>query len=180
MPSNWQIEGFGKLTYFKAEEESGFYRRKFTVPAGWDDRHVIIRFEGVAYGFEFWINGQKAGSFNSAFNRSDFDITKLIHRDRENIIAVGVGTRSKGYEFDTFDVWGLAGIYRDVTLLGVRDVHVKDLLVTITVADDQKSAEVSIRVDVESYSQENSGARIQLRLKDPAGRQVANAVINAR
>src|SRR6478672_794293 len=128
VPSNWELKGFAEPKYaLELEDGLGLYRRTFRVPAGWrDGRRVCLRFEGVAFGFEAWVNGREIGkSSASAYNPNTFDITDAI--DAENTLAVRVATQPPGYEFDVNDDWALSGIYRDVTLFSVPATHFTDL-----------------------------------------------------
>lgn len=130
VPGNWELQGFAEPRYaLELEDGLGLYRRTFRVPEAWsDDRRVILRFEGVAYGFEAWVNGAKVGvSSASAYNPHAFDITDSLKADADNVLAVRVTTRPRGYEFDVNDDWALSGIFRDVTLFSVPTTHVQDL-----------------------------------------------------
>lgn len=80
VPGNWEMQGFEEPIYKEPREGEGLYRRTFNLPAGWQGRRVILRFDGVLFGYEFWINGERGGSFESGFNRSDFDVTSLCLR----------------------------------------------------------------------------------------------------
>ncbi|MCP4450929.1 MAG: hypothetical protein GY809_05665 [Planctomycetes bacterium] len=142
VPGHWELQGFEAPLYKEPREGVGLYRRQFQVPAAWKDRRVFIRFEGVLYGFECWINGQHAGYFESAFNRSEFDITDLIYRHKANVLAVRVYRRFRGWQFDTFDAWGISGIYRDVSLFSVNETHIENLTVVTDVSRDLSKASV--------------------------------------
>lgn len=63
VPDNWEVQGSEEEEplYKEPAEGVGLYRRLFEAPVAWKDRRVFIRFEGVLYGFEFWINGNKTG-----------------------------------------------------------------------------------------------------------------------
>ncbi|MCD6287481.1 MAG: DUF4981 domain-containing protein, partial [Candidatus Hydrogenedentes bacterium] len=148
VPGNWELQGFEKPRYRTPADKIGLYRRTFDVPDEWNSRRVFIRFDGVLYGFEFWVNGKRAGKFESAFNRSEFDITNLIKRGSTNILAVRVYRRFKGWEFDTHDCWALSGIYRDVSLMAVPDIHIKDITVRTEVAPDWSNGTVKGSVSV--------------------------------
>lgn len=149
VPSNWEFQGFEKSVYESPSDSIGLYRCTFRIPPAWLDRHVILRFDAVLFGFECWVNGHKAGSNASGFTPVEFDITPYIARDRENVLAVRVSKRSHGYEFDCHDDWAWSGIFRDVTLKARPNVHVDDLTVT-TVAGDP--AEVRVRAEIAAYA----------------------------
>src|SRR5882757_7546457 len=51
VPSNWELQGFGKYNYGLDKDsvrghEKGFYKYTFTVPDTWKDRTVEIVFDG--------------------------------------------------------------------------------------------------------------------------------------
>ena len=51
VPSNWELQGFGKYDYGWAKDtargkESGFYKYKFKVPSNWSGKTINIVFEG--------------------------------------------------------------------------------------------------------------------------------------
>jgi beta-galactosidase len=134
VPGNWELQGFAEPHYdLDLQDGLGLYRRTFHVPADWRSGYrVCLRFEGVAYGFEAWINGTKVGaSAASAYNPSTFDITAALNPDAnaDNVLAVQVTTKPFAYEFDVNDDWSLGGICRDVTLFPVPATHVQDVTV---------------------------------------------------
>ncbi|HUV67291.1 MAG TPA: glycoside hydrolase family 2 TIM barrel-domain containing protein [Sedimentisphaerales bacterium] len=172
VPGNWEVQGFEEPLYKEPREGVGLYRRIFEVPAAWKDRRVLIRFEGVLYGFEFWANGRHAGRFESVFNRSEFDITELVGWGKPNVPAVRVYRHFKGWQFDTHDAWALSGIYRDVSLFAVGDVHVQDLTVTTEMKPDLSSASVQCKVTVARSSAEASDFTMSSTPIEPGGRTV--------
>ena len=102
VPANWELQGFAEPSYaLELKEGLGLYRRTFRVPAGWGGgRRVCLRFEGVAYGFEAWVNGTKVGASSaSAYNPHTFDITDALRTEpnADNVLAVWVTTKPLGY-----------------------------------------------------------------------------------
>lgn len=152
VPGNWELQGFAEPHYdLDLQDGLGLYRRTFRVPADWrGERRVCLRFEGVAYGFEVWVNGTKVGtSAASAYNPSTFDITDALKPDAnaDNVLAVQVTTKPFAYEFDVNDDWSLSGIYRDVTLFSVPATHVQDVTTRTKLAADG-AAELSVAVTI--------------------------------
>ncbi len=172
VPGNWEVQGFEEPLYKEPREGVGLYRCIFEVPAAWKDRRVFIRFEGVLYGFEFWVNAKHAGRFESAFNRSEFNITDLVEREKSNVLAVRVYRRFKGWQFDTHDAWALSGIYRDVSLFAVSDLHIQDLTLITKVKQDSSSASVQCEVTVARSSVETTDFTVSSTLIEPGGRIV--------
>ncbi len=171
VPGHWELQGFEEPLYKEPREGVGLYRRVFKVPGYWRERRVFIRFEGVLYGFEFWVNGKHGGRFESAFNRSEFDITDLIQRGKPNVLAVRVYRRFKGWQFDTHDAWGISGVYRDVSLFAVGNEHIRDVTV-VTELKESSRAEVQCEITTSRFSAGASTLRLLSTLADPKGRIV--------
>jgi len=143
VPGNWEVEGFAEPQYeTPADSVVGIYRRTFTLPPAWRSRHVLFYSEGIAFGYELWINGHRLGSFENAFLRAEFDITDHIHYDRNNVIAFRVYRDHFQMVFDCSDDWALSGIFRDVYLYAAPQAHVEEL--TITTQIDKASSSASV------------------------------------
>ncbi len=70
---------------------SWWYRAAFNVPAShFKDKESRnwLRFAGVNYAAEIWVNGHKAGTMRGAFIRGDFDITTLVKAGTTATVAV--------------------------------------------------------------------------------------------
>ena len=55
-----------------------WYRRTFTVPAGWQGRRVLLRFGAVDYHATVWINGVRAGEHEGGHTPFSFDVTPML------------------------------------------------------------------------------------------------------
>jgi len=64
-----------------------WYRRAFSVPAGWRGRNVLLHFGAVDYDAQVWVNGRFAGSHHGGQTHFQFDITKLL-RAGDNTVVV--------------------------------------------------------------------------------------------
>lgn len=119
VPSNWALHGFEQPTYKKFADKQGaqgFYLKRFQLPAGWNDKRVLLRFGGVWAAAEVWLNGQLLGNHDSGFTEFAFDLTPHIKKGADNLLAVRVRQVYADYEFDANDDWSLGGIYRDVSI----------------------------------------------------------------
>ncbi len=164
VPGHWELQGFAEPRYEgDLQEGLGLHRRAFRVDQSWRGRRVFLRFEGVLYGFTVYVNGKTVGEWASGFNQSTFDITDALTADgAENILAVRVSTRSKGWDFDTMDCWSISGIYRDVTLFSLPEAHLKDYTTRTTLLPDG-----SARLDVDLVA--SAAGRVEGRLLAPDG-----------
>ena len=173
VPSHWELEGFAEPKYGKLLAAGlGLYRLNFRVPDGWAEtgRHVFLRFDGVLYGFDAWVNGTKVGSWASSYNPATFDITAALKPGADNVLAVEVTTRSKGWEFDTNDCWALSGIYRPVTLFSTPATHFQDYTVRTTL-DADGSAQLHLDVQADRGA-DTTPASVNGRLLSPDGSSV--------
>lgn len=172
VPANWELHGHAEPSYGdNLKDGLGLYRRTFTVPKNWAGRRTFLRFDGVAFGYQVWVNGKLAGASSaSAFNRHTFDVTDLL-QDR-NTVAVRVTTKPLGYEFDLNDDWSLSGIYRDVTLISLPAVHVQDLAVSTVL----QGSDARFTLDVQLSA---PGATVHAELFDAKGKRVAGQVLKS-
>jgi len=170
VPANWELHGHAEPSYGdNLKDGLGLYRRTFTMPKNWAGRRTFLRFDGVAFGYQVWVNGKLAGASSaSAFNRHTFDVTDLL-QDR-NTVAVRVTTKPLGYEFDLNDDWSLSGIYRDVTLISLPAVHVQDLAVSTVL----QGSDARFTLDVQLSA---PGATVHAELFDAKGKRVAGQVL---
>ncbi len=172
-PGHWELQGFAEPFYGKElKEGTGLYRTAFTLPSDWKGQPIYIAFDGVQYGYQFWVNGKYAGSFNSSFNRQTFDISSFVTPGKANVLAVRVTTRSKGWEFDTNDCWSLSGIIRDVTVFSLPITHIKDLVVRTNVGKTDATLSVSALVEKLSGGKFPATATVTAILSDPSGKVV--------
>ena len=144
VPGCWEAYGFCKPTYDKTDPLTGYYRTAFEVPQEWKGQRIVLRFDGVLYGYDLWINGKKTGSWRSGYNTALFDITPFLNKKTaKQELAMRVISRFPGSDFDYNDDWTPSGIFRDVTLMAVPETHIEDLTIT-----PKLTGEVGIKVKV--------------------------------
>lgn len=176
-PGNWDMQGFAEPTYKKLPKATGLYRTNFTVPAEWKGNPVYIAFDGVQYGYTFYVNGKYVADYASAFNRQTFDISPYIILGKSNTLAVKVITKPKGWEFDTNDDWDLCGIYRDVTLFSLPSVHIKDVIVKTFVKTNTADIDISTEVERTVKGKLSKNLNFTGELFDGKGKLVKSFVI---
>lgn len=199
VPSNWQLHGYGTPYYrnnhytfkidwprvmsepprhFTAFEERnpvGSYRREFDLPQEWNGRQVFITFDGVDAAFYLWVNGRQIGYSTNSRNAAEFNLTQHLHPGK-NIIAVEVYRYCAGSYLEDQDKWRLSGIYRDVTLWCVPEVHLRDFSVEPVLDGAYKNAVLKVRAKVVNGGAQTAPARtLSVSLFDSGHRQVAGA-----
>ena len=144
VPGCWEAYGFCKPKYDSPDSLTGYYRTTFSVPKAWKGMRIALRFDGVLYGYDLFINGHHAGSWRSAYNTAIFDITPYVNKNSEvQEIAMRVVSRFRGSDFDYNDDWAPNGIFRDVTLMAVPATHLSDLTI-----HTRNTGEVSVKVAI--------------------------------
>ena len=144
VPGCWEAYGFCQPSYDSPKPMTGYYRTSFDVPERWKGQRLVLRFDGVLYGYDLWINEQFVGSWRSGYNTALFDITPYINKKSSHQqIALRVISQFKGSDFDYNDDWAPNGIFRDVTLMAVPETHISDLTITT-----KNTGEVSVQTVV--------------------------------
>lgn len=144
VPGCWEQYGFCTPSYDKAQPLTGYYHTTFTVPEAWKGQHVFIRFDGVLYGYDLWVNGKSVGTWRSGYNTAIFDITPYIDKKAATqALALRVISQFRGSDFDYNDDWAPNGIFRDVTLMSVPKTHISDLTIRT-----KNTGEVMVSTDI--------------------------------
>ena len=142
VPGCWEQYGFCKPKYDSPNPLTGYYRTTFTVPQEWRGQRIVLRLDGVLYGYDLWINDKTVGSWQSGYNTALFDITDYLKAGNQEL-AMRVISQFPGSDFDYNDDWAPNGIFRDVTLMAVPKTHLSDLTIS-----PKNSGEVNIDVKI--------------------------------
>lgn len=111
------------------------YRRNFKLPKSWQDRRIILRFDGVYSAYYVWINGELAGYAEDSKLPSEFDITPFVGFDKENSISVQVFRWCDGSYLEDQDMFRFSGIFRDVTVWSMPHDGIWDFSVSTKALD---------------------------------------------
>jgi beta-galactosidase len=166
VPSHWQLAGHGHPAYTNVrypfpvdppwvpdDNPTGDYRRTFRVPDDWTGERLVLRFEGVDSCARVWLNETELGVTSGSRLPSEFDVTSVVRRDGENLVAVRVHQWSSGSYLEDQDMWWLSGIFREVTLLCRPAGGIDDLFVH---ADyDDRTGRGTLRVETSVPAQVN-------------------------
>lgn len=186
VPGNWQLQGaydppvFTNIKYpFDPDPPHvpsdynpvGLYKRSFTVPVGWEDLEIFIRFEGVQSAMYLWVNGCRVGYHEDGMLPAEFDITPFLSGET-NELAVQVLNWSDGSYLEDQDFWRFSGIYRDVSLYALPKTHVRDFELYAEVDGDMHDAEMKMNFDLRNSGAERSDCRVRVTFRDPSGNMV--------
>ena len=106
---------------------------------------VILSFEGAEQAIYVWINGEFVGYAEDSFTVSEFDITPYV-KETGNRLCVEVHKRSTAAFLEDQDFFRFFGLFRDVNLYGLPDIHVSDLWIRPKCALDGRQASMEIEL----------------------------------
>jgi beta-glucuronidase len=98
-------------------EGAGWFRRDFDLPDGWADQALVLRFEGVNYEAEVWLNGTLAGTHRGGFLRFELPVSGTAIAGRNTLVVRADNTRRHGQVPGKERGWRpYGGILREVAL----------------------------------------------------------------
>ena len=163
VPSNWELQGFGKYNYgFNKEEnkgkEEGLYKYKFKVPGKWKNQQINIVFEGSMTDTEVKINGKLAGNVHQgSFYVFRYNISNLVKLNAENLLEVKVSKHSANKSINEAerkaDFWIFGGIFRPVYLEALPQTHFERIQIDAK-ADGNLNAQVAFTGDADKIEVE--------------------------
>ena len=132
---------------------TGWYRKSAIFPQSYENKSVILNFDGVYNNAYVYVNGKKLGEHHYGYTNFAFDISDALICDgsTENVIAV-----KAVHEFPSSRWYSGSGIYRDVTLIITNPVHVSLNGTYVTTPNLQKEQGKDVTVHVETSVQNDS------------------------
>ena len=140
----------------------GSYLKHFDLKPTMMGKRIRICFEGVEEAMYLWLNGQFVGYAEDSFTPSEFDLTPYI-REKDNVLAVQVHKMSTAAFLEDQDFFRFFGIFRNVTLKAVPDVHMEDVWFQPELNYDNKRGSVTVRMKVSAHIQVAVNALFVLR-----------------
>ena len=125
----------------------GSYIKYFDLDKNMCGKRIHICFEGVEEAMYLWLNGQFIGYAEDSFTPSEFDLTPYI-KEKGNVLAVQVHKMSTAAFLEDQDFFRFFGIFRNVTLKAIPDVHLEDVWFKPVLNQDNVSGRVSTSMKV--------------------------------
>ena len=148
VPSCWNMQQ-PELHYF---EGSGVYTRTFRyVPKAKGER-LLLRFEGASYRATVFLNGTLIGTHDGASTPFNADISDVVKEDNRIIVSVDARRSPDRVPMENTDWFNYGGIYRDVVLVRLPPVYIKDWFVRL--------GEDSSMILADIYAQSADGAPV--------------------
>ncbi|MBQ9263432.1 MAG: DUF4981 domain-containing protein [Clostridia bacterium] len=158
VPGVWQLQGYGMPQYTNVrypipydppyvpeDTPVGVYDRAFTLPAAFEGRQTVLRFEGVSSCYYAYVNGQLAGFTKCPHLPAEFDISALV-KPGENRLRVVVLQWSDGTYLEDQDMWRFGGIFRDVALLSFGVSRIEDVQADTDLINDYRDGDLNVTV----------------------------------
>lgn len=188
VPANWQLQDYGQPIYtnfihpFPARKapriktevnETGVYRRTFTLPEDWAEQEVILHCAGVQSAFYLYLNGQEIGYSEGSMTPAEFRLTEYL-QPGENLLALKVIRWSDGSYLEDQDFWRLSGIFRDIYLMARPKVMLRDFFLQPQLSEDFSEGRLSVDLEFSSFdSLLTPRGELRWRLLDPQGQTIA-------
>ncbi len=176
VPSNWECQGYEYPIYTNVKyphaktppniqkhyNPVGSYKRTFIIPEDWDKKEVFLHFGAVSSAFYVWVNETSVGYSEDSKTPVEFKITDYL-KPGENTLAVEVYKWCDGSYLEDQDFWRLAGITRDVFLMGRNSQHIRDFRVTAGLEDDYSTGTFQFEAEIMNA---DAGLNVEVTLKD--------------
>ena len=191
VPSVWQTEGYSVPYYYASTfpraisrsklriphinhrmQEIGIYRRKFALDKSFAGREVFLHFGAAKAAIEVYVNGNFVGYGQGSMTPHEFNVTKFLRYDEENVVAAKVYRYSDGTYLEDQDMWWLCGIYREVYLFAESPVSIRDFYFRTKFDNFYKNATVLLDIEIKNYWAFNGNASVEAKLISPAGGEV--------
>ena len=193
VPSNWQMKGYGNPHYTNvvypipvdppfvpSENPTGCYIREFEIDEAWQNRRIVLRFDGVDSFFYVWVNGQLAGMSKGSRNAAEFDITDIAQIG-SNRVTVQVLQWSDGTYLEDQDMWWLSGIFRDVSVTAYPEIDIFDIFAKPLLDRKYKNGLLELEVEVRNrMDKSGNDLAVEAELFDKFGRAVFREPLAAK
>ena len=119
------------------------YVKYFEVPEEMEGKKVFISFQGAESGIAVCLNGNFVGYSEDTFTPSEFELTPYL-KEGENKLAAQVFKWTSSSWCEDQDFFRFSGIYRDVYLYAIPEVHVSDVKIQTLLDDTFTKADLVI------------------------------------
>lgn len=147
------------------------YKKSFFVPADWQGKRMLLRFDGAAHDATVYCNSKLAAHHACGYTAFTADLTEFLKFGQENTVTVRLDTRENlnippfGFVID-YLCYG--GLYRDVELEVRNSTYIKNVLIENTGLRD-----ISVSIDTSGKPKAN---KLVTEVIDADGKVAASAM----
>ena len=168
-----------------------WYRKNFTVPETYRNKHIALYFEGAMQIAELWLNGKKLTTHYGGYLPFYLELTDMLYFDRENVIAVKLNNEDNpqvppGKPMEGLDFNWYSGLYRNVRLIVKDKIHITSPIEVGIIAGggvfvqtmkaDSREGRIKIRTDVLNQSKYEVPLKIKTTVYDTSGTEISSTV----
>src|SRR3984893_16728103 len=140
---------------------SWWWRTEFTVPPPFEGRHFWLRFPGINYRANVWVNGKKiadAKEVAGTYRIFEFEVTKALDSHGPNAVALEIFAPEKNDLGMTWVDWNPTppdkdmGIWKEVTLPSNGPVALRNPFVKSKLDAEYKTAELTLSAELRNQA----------------------------
>jgi len=161
-----------------------WYQTSVRVPAGWDGRRIVLRFDSATHRAVAWVDDTRVADHEGGYTPFEADVTALVTPGQEVRVTVVVNNEltwqsiPPGFVTETpdgkhlqyyHDFFNYAGLHRSVWLYSTPVAHLSDITV-VTGLDGSRGT-----VEYRSEAEGGEGLEVRAVLRDAEGAEVAHA-----
>lgn len=150
LPKCWNV--FDKE--YHIYDGSMVFTKKFSYAKKLEKERVVLRIGAANYICRVFINGEYVGMHRGSSTPAFFEITNCLKDMNRIIIAVDSTRRPEQVPTENTDWFNYGGIYRDIELIRVPGLFIKDFRIGLVRDGSYKNIEAKVVVSDESYSGE--------------------------
>lgn len=185
LDGTWQYQNVSQLTYPPTNNwqtiavpgflsgwqyQHAWFHTTFTLPAAMAGTQLKLKFGGVKYNAQVWLNGAFVGSYLNGYEPFEFDVTAAAHVGQTNELIVGVtdwtATFSQPVDFSNLPAgedarnyvtnniiapiggrYELYGLWQPVKIVSVPPVSIADVFIMPSVRSNQLTVRLTLRND---------------------------------
>jgi len=155
------------------------YRRFFSIPSHWNQKHLILHFEAVDYEAKVWVDGKYVGIHKGGYDHFQFDIAGFLNKDEKHEIKLVVwdptneGSQPIGKQAlpairNRTKYTATSGIWQTVWLEPINALAIE----SIKIIPNIDNATISLQTKIVGATQ---GARIKIQAFDQ-GKEIASSI----
>lgn len=151
---------------------TGWYRKSFSLSESYDEKEIILNFDGAYADAYVYVNGESVGENHYGYTPFAFDISdKLIFDGKtENVIAVKTVNNVPSSRW-----YSGSGIYRDVTLTVTESIHADQQGNFVTTPDISKGiGTVNVKTAVVNDSDASAEITVTSTVYSKSGKKVSD------
>lgn len=179
VPSNWEVEGYGKPIYLDERypfttkwpdapadyNPVGTYRKEIFLDKQFLSEDVVLHFAGAKSAMYVYINGTYVGYSQGSKTPAEFNITKYL-KEGKNLIALQMFRWSDASYLESQDMLRMSGIERDAYLYTQPKVYVSDYHASTSLDDSYQDGIFNNTVSITNSSSQKVSKQLTVEMLD--------------